>query len=131
MAVKLKSWAEVVNEAKNRGEYDYKLDRAFHIGKKALPWGNWVNSDGIDDGDYFVCHKFWVRPYMIAEIENDCCEMSVTDDVLRCGKVITDDIMDGEEYIRIRLIAYNGDLYYHMMVDGDVVECHKVGYPYD
>lgn len=128
MVVKLKPWDEVVNEAKHRGEYGRYTGLAFCLDKGDLPWGNWVYSDSPDeDGDYFVCHSRWVRSYMVAEVENDCCEMSASDDVLRHGKVITDDIMDGEEYIRIRLIAYNGGLYYHKMVDGDVVKYRKVG----
>lgn len=57
--------------------------------------------------------------------------------ILRYGTVITDDwlhTINSEvdrrpitDDVRIRLISYNGDLYYHKMVNGDVVECRRVG----
>lgn len=58
-------------------------------------------------------------------------------DILRYGKVITDDQLytinvdvdrrpvTGD--VRIRLIAYEGNLYFHKMADGEVVDCRKVG----
>lgn len=138
MTVKLKLWGDVVNEAKHCGKYDYNTGRVFCLGEDSLPWGCWVYSGTPDeDGDYFVSHGCWgcwVRPYMIAEVKNDCCETPTSDDVLRYGKIITDDTYASvvtefghRQAVRIRLISYNGDLWYHKMRDGDVVECSKVG----
>lgn len=135
MVVKLKLWGDVVNEAKHRGKYDYNTGRVFCLGEDSLPWGRWVYSEmPNEDGDYFVSHGCWVRPYMIAEVENDFCEMPTSDDVLRYGKIITDDAYASvvtefgrRQTVRIRLISYNGDLWYHKVSDGDVVECSKVG----
>ncbi len=54
-------------------------------------------------------------------------------DILRYGKVITDDQFLGNDdygkyhYIRIRLIEFDGRVWYHRMVDGEVVNCRCVG----
>lgn len=131
MAIKLKSWNDVVNEAQHRGEYDYNNDRAFCLGKGSLPWGDWVYSDAPDEeGDYFVAHSRWVRSYMVEEVDNDYCETPEPDDILRYGTVIEDDEFN-HYFTHIRLISYNGKLYYHKMVAGDVVDFKRVGYPYD
>lgn len=61
-----------------------------------------------------------------SEVENNRCETPEPADILRYGTVITDDNFN-HYFTRIRLISYNGELYYHKMVAGDVVECRKVG----
>lgn len=56
-----------------------------------------------------------------------------SDDILRYGKIIEDEMLyDNREFgiaytIRIRLISYNGFVWYHKMSDGTVMECRKVG----
>ena len=54
----------------------------------------------------------------------------VTDkDVLRYGEIINDEsyvLSDGQN-IRIRIISYNDYIYYHKMVDGEVVDFKPVG----
>ena len=54
------------------------------------------------------------------------------DDALRYGTILTDDeLFDHyypmDKYVRIRIIAYNGIIYYHKMVNGEIVEFKKVG----
>lgn len=54
------------------------------------------------------------------------------DDVLRYGTILTDDNLihtckDEGDYVRIRIIAYNGIIYYHKMINGEVEEFKKVG----
>ncbi len=142
MVVKLKPWNEVANEAQHRGEYNYISNRAFGIDKNSLAWGNWVYSDAPDEeGDYFVAHSRWVHSYMVEEVKNNYDETPDPDDILRYGKIVTDDQMHTISVevdrrpvtgdVRIRLISYGGMIWYHKMVDGEVVDFHKVGYPYD
>ena len=82
---------------------------------------------------YFCGGNNFTYPLCVVdEIVEDNTELVNPDNILRYGKVITYDDMlvsdhDAYEHIRIRLIAYNDDLYYHKMVDGEVVECRKVG----
>lgn len=54
------------------------------------------------------------------------------DDILRYGTILTDDELYDhyypmDKYVRIRIIAYNGIIYYHKMVNGEVEEFKKVG----
>lgn len=54
-------------------------------------------------------------------------------DLLRCGKILTN---DGDLYdiewcepnnsYRIRTIAYNGHVYYHKMINGEVIEIKEL-----
>ena len=54
----------------------------------------------------------------------------VTDkDVLRYGEIINDEsfvLSDGQN-VRIRIISYNDYIYYHKMVDGEVVDFKCIG----
>ena len=57
----------------------------------------------------------------------------VTDkDVLRYGEVVVDEnlvnfAIDGKNYVRIRIFSYNDYIYYHKMVDGEVVDFKSIG----
>ena len=58
----------------------------------------------------------------------------VTDkDVLRYGEIIVDEnlvnfAIDGKNYVRIRIFSYNNYIYYHKMVDGEVVDFKPIGF---
>lgn len=140
MMIKLKPWDEVVRLGKKYGFYETLLDscynKVFGLDVRSLPWGYNVAATGPDsDGDYIV-HDLFVKPWMIDIISDGCDNLSI-DDAMRYGKVITDDQMytinvdvdrrpvTGD--VRIRLIAYEGNLYFHKMVNGYVVDCRCVG----
>lgn len=129
MMIKLKPWDEVVRLGKEHNIYDDDLGTEYVLGlnRDVLPWGDYVESESADeDSDYFVDDDWLVKEYMVEPI--------TPGDILRYGDTITDDAYASvvtefgqRQAIHIRLISYNGDLYYHKMVDGDVVECRKVG----
>ena len=59
-------------------------------------------------------------------------------EILKCGKYITDDnhlvnCYDAiteeiyNEWIRIRIISYEGNLYYYKMINGECSECKLIG----
>lgn len=137
MRIKLKPWDEVVMLAKKHGDFTERDDgtvTAFGLMVDDLPWGHCTETVDVDsDDDYFVLNAsgdncWYVHSYMIDDTS------TTSDDLLRYGKIIADDAYGGvttnfgkRKAVRIRLISYNSDLYYHKMVDGDVVECRKVG----
>ena len=56
------------------------------------------------------------------------------DDALRYGTMLTDDSFhhyyedeDILAFVRIRLVSYEGDIYYTKMINSEVVEFKKVG----
>lgn len=57
---------------------------------------------------------------------------SNSENVLRYGLVITDDTMftdntDWAEHIRVRLVNYCGNLYYHKMINDKIIDFKVVG----
>ena len=134
MKVRIKDWDEAVRAALTDTHDWHVTDNIiFGIDSMCGAWGEVV--EGHKDGVYFCGGDNFVYPLCVVdEIVEDNTELVNPDNILRCGKVITDDAYASvvtefgrRQAIRIRLIAYNDDLYYHKMVGGDLVECRKVG----
>lgn len=134
MKVRIKNWDDAVKAALTDAyDWDVEDDSIFFIGRECGAWGEVV--EGYKDGIYFCgCNDFEYPLCVVDENVEDDTELVNPDNILRCGKVITDDAYASvvtefgrRQAIRIRLIAYNDDLYYHKMVGGDLVECRKVG----
>ena len=112
-------------------DWSVRDDSIFGIDSECGAWGEVV--EGHKDGICFRNGNSFTYPLCVVdEIVEDNTELVNPDNILRYGKVITDDNMlvsdhDAYEHVRIRLTSYNGDLYYHKMVNSDVVECRKVG----
>ena len=130
MKIKLKPWDEVVRLGKERDYYDALpnscYDEVFGLDARSLHWGCNVEADEQDsDGDYVV-HDLFVKPWMIDMVSDDC-----DGDILRYGRTLTDDQLysrcdEMADNVRIRLIAYDGRMWYHKMVNGTVAECRQV-----
>ena len=134
MKVRIKDWDEAVRAALTDTHDWHVMDNIiFGIDRMCGAWGEVV--EGHKDGVYFCGDNDFVYPLCVVhEIVEDNTELVNPDNILRCGKAITDDAYASvvtefgrRQAIRIRLIAYNDDLYYHKMVGGDLVECRKVG----
>ena len=132
MKVRIKNWDDAVKAAlTDTHDWWVRDDSIFGIDSECGAWGEVV--EGHKDGVYFCSGNNFAYPLCVVdEIVEDNTELVNPDNILRYGKVITDDNMlvsdhDAYEHIRIRLTSYNGDLYYHKMVDGEVGECRKVG----
>lgn len=137
MRIKLRTWDEVVTLAKKHGDFTKRNDgtlMAFSLTVDDLPWGRHTEVVDVDSyNDYLVLNAsgdncWFVHSYMIDDTS------TTSDDLLRYGKIITDDVYGSvttnfgkQQVVRIRLIAYESELWYHKMVDGDVVERRKVG----
>lgn len=137
MRIKLRPWDEVVTLAKKHGDFTKRNDgtvMAFSLTVDDLPWGRHTEVVDVDSyDDYLVLNAsgdncWFVHSYMIDDTS------TTSDDLLRYGKIITDDAYGSVttnfgkwQAVRIRLIAYESELWYHKMVDGDVVERRKVG----
>ena len=85
-------------------------------------WEGWGKVREVyKDSDYFQDAKdgYQFPNYLIADITSV--------DVLRYGEVIINEEFVEYGSIRIRVISYNGFIYYHKMVNGDVVEFKEIG----
>lgn len=129
---KIKSWEEAskaANADTNEGYHVY-ADAIFGIGERAGSWGSVVK--GYEKCGLFYANDGFAYPACVTE-EYDEDDEGTGDDVFgylqHYGKIITDDEMftDTHQYVRIRLISCDGELYYHKIVSGEVVECKIVG----
>ena len=134
MKVRIKNWDDAVKAAlTDTYDWDVMDNSIFGIDSKVGSWGEVV--EGYKDGICFCSGDSFTYPLCVVdEIVEDNTELVSPDNILRYGKVITDDAYASvatefgrRQAVRIRLIAYNDELYYHKMVGGDLVECRKVG----
>lgn len=132
MLRKIKPWDEA-SRIVNAGDDDnYRVceDAIFGIGKRAGSWGSVVK--GYERTGFFYANDGFAYPPCVTE-EYDEYDESAGDDMwgylLHHGEIITDDEMftDTRQYVRIRLIACDGELYYYKTVSGEAVEWKIVG----
>ena len=118
---------------------DYETAKAEVLAREQNPYiANEMHVYGVD--------KTWAGWGQVRDIEkrfdNSFCDVEdgyvfplylidkVTDkDVLRYGDIINDEsfvLSDGQN-VRIRIISYNNCIYYHKMVDGEVVDFKHIG----
>lgn len=97
------------------------------IGRHDIPWGKQIIIEN-DLKDEWYNVGDWKVPSCLFEYE---IHPSNKDEILRYGKIITDDsvLSDVGIFTRIRLISCDGNLWYHKMINGKVVECKGVGKP--
>ena len=88
-------------------------------------WAGWGQVRDIEkrfDNSFCDVEDGYVFPsYLIDEITNK--------DVLRYGEIINDEsfVLYSGQNVRIRIISYNDYIYYHKMVDGEVVDFKPIG----
>lgn len=121
MKIKICSFEEA-REICEEMHYGRDEMKAYGIPKEWDGWEKLVRgercSEGISVDNYILLDEFCtiVEEYMS---END---------IIHYGTIVTDDELRNEtgEYVRIRIITYEGDLYYHKMVNGNIVEYKRL-----
>lgn len=72
MKVKLKSWDEVVELAKQHDDYSDDFGGSvYRLVRWAVPWGEWVEGEFDIDGYFTVDDDecpYYVKPYMIKDV---------------------------------------------------------------
>ena len=138
MKVRIKPWDEAVKAALASSDDWYSEndgalgdESIFGIGRRVGQCGKVVH--GYKKNDYFYADNDFLYPLCIVDEEDVYDTPPTSDDLLRYGQVITDEMLyDNCEFgiarcVRIRLIAYESELYYHKMTDGVLMECRHVG----
>ena len=91
-------------------------------------WEGWGQARDVDDKDTDYTNKVFVFRDVEDGYSLPNYLIDVTpEDVLRYGEIIINEEFVEYGSIRIRIISYNGSIYYHKMVNGDVVEFKKIG----
>ena len=97
-------------------------DRVWGVDNTWAGWGQVRDIEKRFDNSFCDVEDGYVFPsYLIDEITNK--------DVLRYGEIINDEsfvLSDGQN-VRIRIISYKAYIYYHKMVDGEVVDFKPIG----
>ena len=98
-----------------------------HVYGADKTWAGWGQVRDVYTGINYFCdvedgYKFPL--YLIDKVTDK--------DVLRYGEVIVDEnlvnfAIDSKNYVRIRIFSYNDYIYYHKMVDGEVVDFKPIG----
>ena len=115
-------------EVAGRNGYTVGSCSIYGIQKDDINWGHEVSVEFDDLKDkYYICHRLFVP---------SCCfepniKLPDVDCVLRYGVILIDDelydfYLGREENVRIRLISYEGDIYYLREKDGETIEFKKV-----
>lgn len=109
----------------------------FGLNEDSIPWGENVEVDigTLDASDNVSVYKLngcFVPTCMFKVNDKEHDKEPSINDILRYGTILTDDnlicIYKYESVlVRIRIIAYNENVYYHKMLDSEVVEFKKVG----
>ena len=119
---------------------DYETAKAEVLAREQNPYiANEMHVYGVD--------KTWAGWGQVRDIEkrfdNSFCDVEdgyvfplylidkVTDkDVLRYGEIISDEsfVLYSGQNVRIRIFSHNNYIYYHKMVDGEVVDFKPIGF---
>ena len=129
MKVRIKDWDDAVKAAlADSKDWFVGDDNIFGIGCSCGDWGMVVEGDEQDG-----CFHTSIFAYPMCVVDKLEDYKPNPDDVLRYGKIIEDEMLyencefGSARTIRIRLISYNGSVWYHKMADDTVMECRKVG----
>ena len=91
-------------------------------------WEGWGQARDVDDKDTDYANKVFVFRDVEDGYSLPNYLIDVTpEDVLRYGEIIINEEFVEYGSIRIRIISYNGSIYYHKMVNGEVVEFKEIG----
>ena len=92
------------------------------VSKSWAGWGQVRDIEKRFDNSFCDVEDGYVFPLYLID--------KVTDkDVLRYGEIINDEsfVLYSGQNVRIRIISYNDHIYYHKMVDGEVVDFKPIG----
>ena len=110
--------AEVL--ARENNPYIANAKCVFGIGKDWEGWGQVRDVVDYDDMIIRDVQSHYDLPRYLAEKVS-------SQDILRYGEIIINEEFVEYGPIRIRIISYGGSIYYHKMVNGDVVDFKEIG----
>ena len=112
--------AEVL--AREQNPYIANDRRVWGVDNTWAGWGQVRDIEKRFDNGFCDVEDGYVFPsYLIDEVTDK--------DVLRYGEIINDEsfVLYSGQNVRIRIISYNDYIYYHKMVDGEVVDFKSIG----
>ena len=119
MKVKIMDYETAKAEVLAREPYRGNLANDNFVWGVEKSWAGWGQARDVYKGiKYFrdVEDGYAFPLYLIDEVTDK--------DVLRYGEIINDEsyVLYSGQNVRIRIISYNDYIYYHKMVDGEIVD---------
>ena len=109
--------------AREQNPYIANERHVYGVDKTWAGWGQVRDIEKRFDNNSFwdVEDGFALPLYLIDKVTDK--------DVLRYGEIINDEsfVLCSGQNVRIRIISYNDYIYYHKMVDGEVVDFKPIG----
>ena len=108
--------------AREQNPYIANEMHVYGVDKAWAGWGQVRDVEKRFDNSFCDVEDGYVFPsYLIDEITYE--------DVLRYGEIINDEsfVLYSGQNVRIRIISYNDYIYYHKMVNGEVVNFEPIG----
>ena len=124
MKVKIMDYETAKAEALAREQNPYIANdkRVWGVDKTWTGWGQVRDVEKRFDNSFCDVEDGYVFPLYLIDKFTD-------KDVLRYGEIINDEsfVLYSGQNVRIRIISYNDSIYYHKMVNGEVVEFKEIG----
>lgn len=124
MKMKLKNFDDAYEAAK---QFDCAEENyIFGLSKSSIPWGKYVEVKFDEEygdircytyNEYYIPHFFFEKEIMLT-----------AENVMRYGDIIEDtEIIGKYSYYRIKIMAYEKEVYYIKMQDGEIVNFTRIG----
>ena len=124
MKMKLKNFDDAVEVAKqfNTTEESYILG----LSRLSIPWGEYVEVEPDEEsGDirYYIYDRYYIPHFYFEK------EIALTaENVMRCGNILEEtEIIGKYSDYRIKIMAYEKEVYYIKMQDGETVTFRRIG----
>lgn len=124
MKMKLKNFNDAFEVAKQFNVVGQKS--IFGLFDDTIPWGEYVEvkfDEECGDTRYYTYNRYYI-PHFCFEKEI----MLTAENVMRYGNILEDTEIRGKySHYRIKIMAYEKEVYYIKMKDGEVVDFTKIG----
>ena len=118
---------------------DYETAKAKVLAREQNPYiANERNVYGVDRSwagwgqvrDVYKCIKYFLDVEDGYELPLYLIDKVTDKDVLRYGEIINDEsfVLYSGQNVRIRIFSHNNYIYYHKMIDGEVVDFKPIGF---
>lgn len=138
MRLKLKSFRRALEDSVKAGWNCYP-DRVCGLTENDAPWGRYVEvfgtRDTIDNSSLYNYVGYWLPACCFEDADTlyrDEPKSTRHEDALLYGTILTDDQLydrcdEMAAYVRIRVVSYDGAIFYLRMVNGEIDEFKKIG----
>lgn len=130
MKMKLKNFDDAFEVGRQFSRCSYVLYSGekciFGLFESTIPWGEYIEvkfDEQCGDIRYYTYDRYYIPHFCFEK------EIALTaENVMRCGNILEDtEIIGKYSYYRIKIMAYEKEVYYIKMKDGEIITFKKIG----